>query len=80
MKVKTHGSNITEVIFSNGRSCLFSYETPVAAYIPGEGFFKTNYSWSSTTSRHVNKWLKQVGTGHAKLMDQSWFDQFADNN
>ena len=28
MKLKTHGDNINEVIFSNGNSLLFSYETP----------------------------------------------------
>lgn len=36
---------------------LFSYKTPVAAFINGQGFFIVEDSPSSTTSRHIGKWL-----------------------
>lgn len=50
------GSNITEVQVGHNRF-LVSYKTPVAAYISGQGFFRTATKWSRTTSKHINKWL-----------------------
>ena len=52
-------SNMTEVETSEAR-ILFSYRTPVAAYVFGRGYVKTDKFWSVTTSRHINKW---IGTG-----------------
>ena len=57
MQLTPIASNMTEVETSEAR-ILFSYRTPVAAYIFGEGFVKTDQFWSVTTSRHINKWLK----------------------
>ena len=66
MQLNPIGSNMTEVETSEAR-ILFSYRTPVAAYIYGEGvpiagemyrgFVRTAKWWSVTTSRHINKWL-----------------------
>jgi len=71
MRVKNIGANITEVAIERA-TILFSYETPVACCMnDGTGFFKTNKKWSSTTSRHINKWL--LGA-KAKEMPQSFFD------
>ena len=80
MKLKTHGDNINEVIFDNQNSLLFSYETPVAAYVHGVGFYRTSYAWSATTTRHINKWLKKVGNGDAKVKPQDWFSFMGANN
>ena len=63
MQLTPIASNMTEVETSEAR-ILFSYRTPVAAYIFGEGFVKTDQFWSVTTSRHINKWLKD---GHEDL-------------
>ena len=49
-------SNMTEVETSEAR-ILFSYRTPVAAFVFGEGFVRTDKYWSVTTSRHINKWI-----------------------
>ncbi len=57
MQLTPIASNMTEVETSEAR-ILFSYRTPVAAYIFGEGYVKTDQFWSVTTSRHINKWLK----------------------
>ena len=57
MQLTPIASNMTEVETSEAR-ILFSYRTPVAAYIFGEGFVRTEQKWSSTTSRHINKWLR----------------------
>ena len=50
-------SNGTEVETSEAR-IFFSYRTPVAAYIFGRGYVRTEQFFSVTTSRHINKWLK----------------------
>ena len=72
MQLTPIASNMTEVETSEAR-ILFSYRTPVAAYIYGEGvpiageiyrgYVRTAKWWSVTTSRHINKWIgKDVTT------------------
>jgi hypothetical protein len=69
MKLKIIGPNQTEV--SNGdKTVFFSYETPVAAKTI-EGFFRTDYKWSPTTSKHINRWLDGR---EAKPKPQTFFD------
>ena len=70
MKLTPIASNMTEVETSEAR-ILFSYRTPVAAYVFGEGFVKTEKWWSVTTSRHINKWLDG---GTAKEVSQTYLD------
>jgi hypothetical protein len=36
---------------------LFSYETPVAALVPGLGYLRTDRHYSRTTSKHITQWL-----------------------
>ena len=60
MQLTPIASNMTEVETSEAR-ILFSYRTPVAAYIFGEGYVKTEKYWSVTTSRHINKWGARDG-------------------
>ena len=69
MQLTAIASNMTEVETKDAR-ILFSYRTPVAAYIFGEGFVKTEKYWSTTTSRHINKW----GARDAKEIPQSRLD------
>ena len=54
LTIKPIGSNQTE-LSANGMQVLFSYETPVAAWINGQ-YYKTEKKWSNTTTRHINKW------------------------
>ena len=68
MKLKPYGSNMTLVRMNNGTEILFSYSTPGAGYYRGEAtnavldheYFKTNEWYSSTTTRHINKYLDGV--------------------
>lgn len=69
MRLTPIGSNQTEIETDNAR-VLFSYRTPVAAYIFGEGFVKSSTWYSTTTSRHINKW----GARDAKEVDQKILD------
>ncbi len=57
MKLRNVGSNMTEVETDKAR-ILFSYSTPVAAYVQGRGYVKTAKHYSTTTTRHINKWLR----------------------
>ena len=68
MQLTPIASNMTEVETSEAR-ILFSYRTPVAAYIFGEGFVKTEQYWSVTTSKHINQWLEGV---NAKEVNQEF--------
>ena len=80
MQLNPIGSNMTEVETSEAR-ILFSYRTPVAAYVYGEGvpiagemyrgFVRTAKWWSVTTSRHINKWLDG---GTAEEVSQTYLD------
>lgn len=71
MKIRKAGNNMTELSLTNGTDVLFSYETPVAAFIEGEGYVRTMKHYSATTSRHINKWLD--GTV-ARTVEQSFID------
>ena len=71
MKVRKAGNNMTELSLTNGTDVLFSYETPVAAFIEGEGYVRTATKYSVTTSRHINKWLDGMV---AREVDQGVID------
>ena len=67
MQLTPIGSNMTEVETDDAR-ILFSYRTPVAAFIHGTGYVKTEKYWSTTTSRHINKWMgKDISDTCAKI-------------
>jgi predicted membrane-bound dolichyl-phosphate-mannose-protein mannosyltransferase len=58
MELQSLAKNRTVLIFNNGiTEILFSYSTPVAGYKPNIGYVKTNQWYSSTTTRHINKYL-----------------------
>lgn len=65
MKLRQIGSNQTEIVL-NGNTILFSYQTPVAAFCNGDGFYKTSQYYSVTTSRHINAWLRDNDQDPAK--------------
>lgn len=70
MKLRQIGSNMTELEV-NGHEVLFSYETPVAAYVYDRGYVRTDTHYSPTTTRHINKWL---GTIVADVVPQEFID------
>ncbi|MDT8900614.1 hypothetical protein [Anaeroselena agilis] len=59
MKIRQVGANMTEVHIP-GATILFSYETPVAAQVfekTGVRYYRTEKRGSTTTSKHIGKWL-----------------------
>ena len=57
MKLKQLGTNQTVINYNDGTEVFFSYETPVAGYHPDLGYVRTKEWYSSTTTRHINKYL-----------------------
>ena len=70
MQLTPIASNMTEVETKEAR-ILFSYRTPVAAYVYGVGYVKTDKWWSVTTSRHINKW---IGNCTTREVSQTYLD------
>jgi len=58
MKIDHIASNMTE-LKTDDFDILFSYSTPVAGY-DYNGPFKTDKWYSSTTTRHINKYFNGV--------------------
>ena len=75
MKLTPIAANQTQISLNNGTEVFFSYKTPVAAYLPEKGYVRTEKFWSVTTSRHINKWLKNVT--NVQEIDQSVLDNLA---
>jgi hypothetical protein len=57
MKITPIASNQTQVSLADGTEVFFSYQTPVAARVPGKGWIRSATKYSSTTTKHVNRWL-----------------------
>lgn len=56
IRLKPVGANVTELELGD-RYVLFSYKTPVAAWVSGRGYLRTAEHFSKTTSKHINRWL-----------------------
>lgn len=78
MKVKSIGANQTQ-IETGGKTILVSYETPVAAILRDNKSgklkaYSTNYKWSVTTQKHINRFLESWDTLVHEKKDQNFFD------
>ena len=76
MKLKQIGSNQTEIEQANGVIVLYSYSTPVAAFVPGKGGLCTTTKYSATTSKHIGAAVKRWGCRRTDV-DQGVIDQLA---
>lgn len=75
--VKFGAKNMREVRYDD-RSVLYSYTTPVAVLVHGDGYYRTERKYSVTTSRHINMWLGKVHhADDVRTVDQSVIDQLA---
>lgn len=75
MKLKAIGSNMTELTYGNGISILFSYSTPVAGW-DDKGAFRTSTHYSTTTTRHINKYLSGKDIG--RKVDQDYINSIVE--
>ena len=60
MELKSFAHNRTLLTFDDGTEVFFSYETPVAGYSNELGYVRTKAWYSSTTTRHINKYFNDV--------------------
>ena len=78
--IKQLANNMTR-LRTNGLEILFSYETPVAGY-DEYGAFKTDKWFSSTTTKHINKYFKANGytSKEAREISQDEIESKINNN
>ncbi len=57
MKLTPIAANRNVISYNDGTEVFFSYSTPVAGYSTELGYVKTEQWYSSTTTRHINKYL-----------------------
>ena len=57
MKIVERGTNWMVIDVNENVRVLFSYSTPVAAFVSGRGYLRTDRFYSVTTSKHINKFL-----------------------
>lgn len=70
------GRNQVEVVRADGTWILVSYGTQVAAKYPNGDYVKTSKRHSATTTRHINKWLRDNhATGRVREVPQEELDQ-----
>lgn len=69
MKLKINTTNSTTIIMQDGTEVLFSYETPVAAFIPGKGYVRTSEQFSATTTKHIRAYC-----GKCEELPQDYFN------
>lgn len=57
MRILERKSNYLVVQVSPGVRVLFSYTTPVAAYVDGRGYVRSDRGFSRTTNKHIGQFL-----------------------
>ena len=66
MKISIIGSNQTEME-RDGLTILYSYQTPVAAFVSGKGAVCDETKHSRTTSRHVSAAVARWGCSRSDV-------------
>ena len=67
MKLTPIAANRNIISYDDGTEVFFSYSTPVAGYSPELGYIKTETWYSSTTTRHINKYLGVIKADEVPL-------------
>jgi len=78
MNLNVLGSNQTELVKANGTTVFFSYNTPVAVFIPGHGALVTSTKYSRTTSKHATQALNRWGATKNFLVTQEEINRYVD--
>ena len=60
MKLTPIAANRNVISYNDGTEVFFSYSTPVAGYSTELGYVRTKEWYSSTTTRHINKYLGDI--------------------
>ncbi len=68
LSLRVLGANRTLLLLDD-TEVFFSYNTPVAAFIPARGYVVTTKKYSVTTNRHIREY---VGDHVVELVSPSW--------
>lgn len=68
IKLVNLGANVN-MLNTPKASILFSYSTPVAAFVSGRGWIRTTTKYSKTTTGHINKWLAGANAAEVPQSD-----------
>ena len=79
MKLNPVGSNQNEIEHDNGVTILYSYKTPVAAFVPSKGALCTSTKYSRTTSKHITLAVERWGATRTPV-DQGIINQYAERS
>jgi hypothetical protein len=79
MKLTPIAANRNVISYNDGTEVFFSYSTPVAGYSNELGYIKTEQWYSSTTTRHINKYLegKVLSYDDCKTVPQETINQLS---
>ena len=61
MRIETLTKNCTVIHPNDDLAVLYSYSTPVAAWISGRGMVRSEVHHSMTTSKHIGRYARQEG-------------------
>jgi len=73
------GNAVKEVVIfelSNHNEIMTHYGTPVAGFVSGEGYIRTDVFHSTTTSKHINQYVG--GKGQGEEVSQERLDEMLD--
>lgn len=79
MRIVEQWSNVTVIEVNDALQVLFSYKTPVAAWVAGRGILRTDRSWSVTTSKHINQWIKLFNRPTVTVVPQAEIEALANS-
>lgn len=72
---KFGAKNMVEMSVGN-KKVLFSYDTPVVVF-DGENYFITASKFSTTTSRQINFYMREVGGYNPNYLQQELLEKLA---
>ena len=70
------GSNQTEVELADGTIIFYSYNTPVAVFVPEKGGLCSDHKYGAFTSRHINATIERWGCSRTDV-SQNTINQLA---
>lgn len=77
MKLNRLAQTNTTVIETGEKTMLYSYSTLVALHIQGVGYYRTTQHYSTSTTRHINRWLTSEKVKHCREVSQEELESLA---
>lgn len=72
MEMQQVDANMAVIMFKDGTRIMFSYDVPIAAYVPGRGYIRSSRYFSRSSNQHVLQFLNgNMGTpvDHSEILE-----------